>query len=290
MLRDVRSAELLLQKPINPNSNEDHERMEMEGEIDELEDDYDVEDECDVEDEGFEKESDDCLEMNEDDEIVDIDSESQSGSSHNSCSSSVGKWYLTRNVNGKKQKIHLRQALKFMIPREYVSRERARRHIATNYLPGREKIDSAHNILVFRFVLARMSGQILVCKVASMSEKGKYVKSASNENDNVTCILIPLVEKSLFVYEFPKRVIVSKPLKVTNVICEIGLRKGDGESFKVLQEFREHIASAKNELLKSKDSALAKTISKSLPIVGFQEVQDILKKKNCTIFKNISSW
>ena len=46
------------------------------------------------------------------------------------------KWYISGLYGGKLTQIHMKRAIKILIPREYVSRERLHRHMAANYLPG----------------------------------------------------------------------------------------------------------------------------------------------------------
>ena len=103
-------------------------------------------------------------------------------------------------------KIPLRTALKILTPREHVSRERSRRHIASNYLPGRGIIDKTHDIIAFRYVLANLAEEIVVCKIASITRNGSFIPSASSEDDSVRCRLIPLKEKGLgsFIFLFPE--------------------------------------------------------------------------------------
>ena len=54
-------------------------------------------------------------------------------------------WYVTRLVNGKQTKVHIKRALKYLILREWVHRDRKRYHYKANYLPGMEPMDSKHD-------------------------------------------------------------------------------------------------------------------------------------------------
>ena len=62
-----------------------------------------------------------------------------------------GRWFIIRLIKGKVNSIHLQQALGILIPREYVSRERSRRHIASEFLSDSKEIDENDNVLLFSF-------------------------------------------------------------------------------------------------------------------------------------------
>ena len=51
-------------------------------------------------------------------------------------------WYVSKALNDRITYLHIKRAINIIIPREYVSRERSRRHIASNYLPGLEPINN----------------------------------------------------------------------------------------------------------------------------------------------------
>ena len=60
-----------------------------------------------------------------------------------------GKWYFTKEENGTLMRYHIKKILKSIIPREYVSRERSKRHIASVYLLGMEPVPQNHDIVIF---------------------------------------------------------------------------------------------------------------------------------------------
>eukprot|EP00111_Clytia_hemisphaerica_P013051 TCONS_00038337-protein len=193
------------------------------------------------------------------------------------------KWYISRLIGEKMTKIHVRAALKILTPREHVSRERSRRHIASNYLPGKGVIDANHNIIAYRFVIANVKDQILVCKVASIMKNGTSIPSASSEDEAVKCRLIPLKETIIgsFIFEFPESLIVTKELKASHVLEEIILKpvNDDKKSFQMLPQFKKHLADHRKELEKSKDFTFAKEISKSLAPLEYQEVESVIERK-----------
>ena len=70
-------------------------------------------------------------------------------------------WKISKYVDGKLTFIHVTQAIKILLPREYVSRCRQKRHWASKYLPGKEPLNPTHDIFKY-------------CDVALMvSQKGK---------------------------------------------------------------------------------------------------------------------
>lgn len=70
-------------------------------------------------------------------------------------------WKISKYVDGKLTYIHVSQAIKILLPREYVSRCRQKRHWASKYLPGKEPLNPTHDIFKY-------------CDVALMvTQKGK---------------------------------------------------------------------------------------------------------------------
>ena len=56
------------------------------------------------------------------------------------------EWYVSKALNDRITYLDTKRAIKIIIPREYVSRERSHRHIASNYLPGLEPMKNDHNV------------------------------------------------------------------------------------------------------------------------------------------------
>ncbi|XP_066933436.1 uncharacterized protein [Clytia hemisphaerica] len=191
------------------------------------------------------------------------------------------RWYLTRLIRGKLSSVHLKQALKILIPREYVSRERSRRHIASKFLPDSKEIDENHNILLFRFVIAKVANDIVVCKVVSLNNNGKSIMSASSDDKNVTCRLIPLEEvpQKKHEYRFSEKIIVSDWLKISNILSEISMDIGENASMVVMEKSRELIRMARQTYMIDEDRKIAQKLSKGLLPSEFKEVDDVFDKK-----------
>ena len=59
------------------------------------------------------------------------------------------KWMVSKFENGKMSYIHISQALKLLLPREYIARCRQKRHWASKFLPGKEPLNPEHDIVLF---------------------------------------------------------------------------------------------------------------------------------------------
>lgn len=58
----------------------------------------------------------------------------------------TSKWKITKLENGKVNFISVTRALKILIPREYISRDRRKRHWSSKYLPGKEPLNPLHDV------------------------------------------------------------------------------------------------------------------------------------------------
>ena len=71
------------------------------------------------------------------------------------------KWKISRRLdNDTVSYIYIKQAIKLLLPRGYISRCRQRKHWASKHLPGEAPIDPSHNIIKF----GETSGAAIVCK------------------------------------------------------------------------------------------------------------------------------
>lgn len=60
-----------------------------------------------------------------------------------------GKWMITRLEQGKLSNIHISQAIKILLLREYIARSRQKRHWAAKFLLGEEPLNPEHDVFVF---------------------------------------------------------------------------------------------------------------------------------------------
>lgn len=162
-----------------------------------------------------------------------------------------------------------------------IPRERRKRHIASNYLPDKDIINENHNIIQFRFVMAKIAKEIYICKVISLRSKGVSVKSASNDDENVTCRLMALEKKPLhnYQYKMPQNIIVTKWFKVSNILGKIGLALISNETFEVEVKFRTKPLKVENNINEITGLKTAKSNLKSTLPAEFLEVDDITDRK-----------
>ena len=81
------------------------------------------------------------------------------------------KWYIERNGS----LIHIKKALKLLVPREFISKERSRRHCVSNSLHSSLKpIDPSHDVIQFRDVAIADKDNVFILHILSiLSEDGK---------------------------------------------------------------------------------------------------------------------
>ena len=66
------------------------------------------------------------------------------------CTDKGGRaWKISKCVNGRLTYMHVKQAIKILLPREYISRSRQKRHWASKYLPGKEPLNPNHDIFKY---------------------------------------------------------------------------------------------------------------------------------------------
>ena len=142
------------------------------------------------------------------------------------------KWYIKRN----EEMIHINKALKLFIPREFISKERSRRHWITNDLhKAMTPIDPAHDIIQFRDVAVANGDTYFIVHILSiLSEESKELASTSSKSK---CFVRGHVYKNSACnqYGFMTSVFVSKWLPVRRIIAEVTLEK-NADGFTVLSE------------------------------------------------------
>lgn len=130
------------------------------------------------------------------------------------------KWYIERNGS----LIHVKKALKLLIPREFISKERSRRHWVSNSLHSSLKpIDPSHDVIQFRDVAIADKDNFFILHILSiLSEDGKELVSTSSKcRHTVRGIIYRDVESNQ--YGFVSSVFVSRWLPVSKVLMEVVL-------------------------------------------------------------------
>ena len=92
---------------------------------------------------------------------------------------------MTKALNERITYVRIKRAIKITIPREYVSRERLRRLIPSNYLPGLEPINSDHNVQKYRFYGFKLSSGYHLGKIIFLKDQGNPVVSSNSANADV---------------------------------------------------------------------------------------------------------
>ena len=57
-----------------------------------------------------------------------------------------GVWKISKCVNGQLMYMHVKQAIKILLPCEYISQCYQKRHCASTYLPGKKPLNPKHDI------------------------------------------------------------------------------------------------------------------------------------------------
>ena len=110
---------------------------------------------CDVDDDietavNDDEEENEC---NSDDEQEEEEEQEENGDSKEDDINAKGKeWKISKVVGNRTTYIHVKQALKLILPREYIARCRQKRHWAAKYLPGKAPVDPKHDIVKFSHV------------------------------------------------------------------------------------------------------------------------------------------
>ena len=189
------------------------------------------------------------------------------------------KWYVSKKSGNEMKNMHIKRALKLIMPREYVSRERSRRHIAANYLPGLQPIDKEHDIHKFRFVILKLSSGFWVGKIIFLSKDGKPVLSACSQDSSgysFRALLLKEVENEEYVY--PEPIQLTRWLKMENIISPVHLSL-DGHQYRIRKEDGIVLKNARTELLVKKDVVFGKKLLKEDVPYHYLEVKEILDRK-----------
>ena len=101
-------------------------------------------------------ESDEKSEWNNDDgdeeEVEKEQEEEKCANKEEETEAKGSRWKISKTVSSRTTYIHIKQALKLILPREYIARCRQKRHWAAKYLPGKAPVDPKHDIVKFSSV------------------------------------------------------------------------------------------------------------------------------------------
>ena len=89
------------------------------------------------------------------------------------------KWMVSKMENGKLSYIHISQAIKILLPREYIARCRQKRHWASKFLPGKEPLNPEHDIFVFGNVAVKRVKERVNCYLIVRVERIEAIKDGA---------------------------------------------------------------------------------------------------------------
>ncbi len=124
------------------------------------------------------------------------DSESDDSNAGNPENSAKKAWYLSRKVGDEITHIHVSKALKLIIgKREYVSRERSRRHYATKNLPDHQAVNEDHDIHLSEYYAVKMQDSYNIGKLLVIRKKDGNFVSSTKSGDNDCTLRFALLKK-----------------------------------------------------------------------------------------------
>ena len=111
------------------------------------------------------------------------------------------KWKIFK-VGGRTTYIHVKQALKLLLPREYIARCRQKRHWAAKYLPGRSPLDQTHDVIRYSHIALKsvLKGRkvfnIACVEAIQSSIHGSSVSSFELRGDTTMKVRFSLYQRS----------------------------------------------------------------------------------------------
>ena len=186
--------------------------------------------------------------------------------------------YVSKTLNDRITYLHIKRAIKIIIPREYVSRERSRRHIASNYLPGLEPINSDNNVQKTRFYTFKLSSGYHLGKIFFLEDKGNPVVSSNSANADVKFgALIPSKQRdNQFTYSSPLK--INRCLNINRVYSEVHLTSINGGMYLLDKNSENIFREILKKQLQFEDFTLAKKLSSDVSL-DYAEVEDIVDRK-----------
>ena len=140
------------------------------------------------------------------------------------------KWYITRMEKGHVSQIHVSRAIKMLLPREFISRNRSQRHLASVYLPGKSPFDPEHDILKFADVAIKTNKgkkkYFKLGRIVSLQEKGgSDILSASSKKGKGFRFRCSLYQQNGNIVSVPADVLVSDWMSGGSILGPVNLRK-----------------------------------------------------------------
>ena len=162
-----------------------------------------------------------------------VESDEDDGRNSETSNRRISKWYIEKNG----ALIHIKKALKLLIPREFISKERSRRHwVADSLHNSLVPIDPSHDVIQFRDVAIRDGDGYSILLILSMiTEDGReLVSTSSKRKHTIRGIIYRDVESNK--YGFMSTLFVSRWIPVSKVLMEVVLESDSNDIAKLSEQ------------------------------------------------------
>ena len=158
------------------------------------------------------------------------------------------RWYIKNDGNN----LHISKALKILLPREYISKERCRQHwVGKSLIQAWNKIDKSDDVIRFRNVAVRVKYKVEFLHILSIqSEEGKEQISENSKNKG-SVRGRPYTEVGEGKYDVPNKILLTKWIPLNKLLSEIEMVKNEDGTSSLSED------SIAKLQLKEKDSLLA---------------------------------
>lgn len=154
------------------------------------------------------------------------------------------KWYIEKDG----RTLHISRALKVLLPREYISKERSRRHwVGKSLIQAWKQIDDSHDVIRFRDVAIKDKDSLELLHILSIrSNEGKEQISTSSKTKGAIRGR-PYVEVSDERYDVPYKTLLTKWIPLSKVLCEIEMLKNEDGTYSLSEESNARLQSKEKD-------------------------------------------
>lgn len=176
------------------------------------------------------------------------------------------KWYVKEDGSN----VHISRALKVLLPREYISKERSRRHwVEKSLIQAWKEIDDSHDVIRFRDIAIKDKDRVEFLHILSIqSGDGKEQIRASSKTKGAVRGR-PYVEVSDARYDVPYKTLVTKWIRLNKVLCEIEMLNSEDGTFQLSEQSK--------VTLQSKEKDMVLRIPHVSEDVDYYEVEKVLE-------------
>ncbi len=187
-----------------------------------------------------------------DEELSETSSSSDSDDQDDTTTKSNSKWYIKKGGSD----LHISRALKLLLPREYISKERSRRHwVGKSLSRAWKQLDDTHDIIRFRDVAIKGRDKDQLLHILSIqSHDGKEQLSTSSKAKGIIRGH-PYTEVSAERYDVPHKPLLSKWIPVHKVLCEVEMVRNEDGTFSLSEKSREILKAKEDETSYKKQHA-----------------------------------